>query len=72
MFEPNVFRRRRLAAWRTGTITLLVLSRLSNWHAMVIEAAQRSSAQALFGEDLGHGRRFGSVTVLNLFRVAGQ
>jgi predicted nucleic acid-binding protein len=41
---------------------------LSIWDAMVVEAALRAGAETLYSEDLGHGRRFGSLAVVNPFR----
>ena len=40
---------------------------LSIWDAMVVEAAIRAEAQTLYSEDLSHGQRFGSLTVVNPF-----
>ena len=40
---------------------------LSIWDAMVIEAAQRSGAEILYTEDLQHGQRFDTLTVINPF-----
>lgn len=40
---------------------------LSIWDAMVIEAAVRSGAQTLYTEDLSHGQRFDTLTVINPF-----
>lgn len=42
---------------------------LSIWDAMVIEAAQRAKAEVLYTEDLQHGQRFGTLTVVNPFLV---
>lgn len=42
---------------------------LSIWDAMVIAAAQRAQAQMLYTEDLTHGQRFDSLTVVNPFLV---
>ncbi|MFY3385174.1 PIN domain-containing protein [Paracidovorax sp. MALMAid1276] len=42
-------------------------SQLSVWDAMVVEAALLSGAQTLFTEDLGHGQRFGPLTIVNPF-----
>ena len=44
-----------------------VRHQLSIWDAMVIEAATRAEAQTLYSEDLSHGQRFGSLTVVNPF-----
>jgi predicted nucleic acid-binding protein len=40
---------------------------MSIWDAMVVEAANRSGADTLFSEDLSHGQRYGTVTVINPF-----
>ena len=40
---------------------------LSIWDAMVVEAANRAGAATLFSEDMGHGARYGTVTVINPF-----
>lgn len=40
---------------------------LSIWDAMVVEAATRAEARTLYSEDLSHGQRFGSLTVVNPF-----
>jgi len=40
---------------------------LSIWDAMVIEAALRAKADVLYTEDLQHGQRFGTLTVVNPF-----
>lgn len=37
------------------------------WDALIVEAAMRSGATTLLSEDLQHGRRFGTMTVLNPF-----
>jgi predicted nucleic acid-binding protein len=39
----------------------------SIWDAMVIEAAVCSGAQTLYTEDLTHGQRFDTLTVINPF-----
>ena len=44
-----------------------VESDLSIWDAMVVEAALLSGAATLYSEDLSHGQRFGTLTVLNPF-----
>ncbi len=40
---------------------------LSIWDAMVVEAALRAKADVLYTEDLQHGQRFGTLTVVNPF-----
>jgi predicted nucleic acid-binding protein len=44
-----------------------VQHQLSIWDAMVVEAALRAQAQTLYSEDLTHGRRFGTLAVINPF-----
>lgn len=44
-----------------------IVHRLSIWDAMVVEAAQRANAKTLYSEDLSHGQRFGTLTVVNPF-----
>jgi predicted nucleic acid-binding protein len=41
--------------------------KLSIWDAMVIEAALRAKAAVLYTEDLQHGQRFYTLTVVNPF-----
>jgi predicted nucleic acid-binding protein len=38
---------------------------LSFWDSLIVAAAQRSGAATLWSEDLGTGRRFGEVLVVN-------
>jgi predicted nucleic acid-binding protein len=45
---------------------------LSIWDAMVIEAALRAKADVLYTEDLQHGQRFGTLTVINPFLASIQ
>ena len=40
---------------------------LSIFDAMVVEAALRAEAQTLYSEDMQHGQRYGSLTVVNPF-----
>ena len=40
---------------------------ISYWDAAIIAAAERLSAKMLYSEDLSHGQRYGSVTVINPF-----
>ncbi len=40
---------------------------LSIWDAMVVEAALRADAQTLYSEDMQHGQRFGTLTIVNPF-----
>ena len=51
----------------TGAIEKSIAHQLSIWDAMVVEAALRCGAQTLYTEDLSHGQRFDSLTVLNPF-----
>lgn len=56
------------AALVEAAIQTSIQHRLSIWDAMVIEAATRAQAQVLYSEDLLHGQRFGSLTVVNPFK----
>jgi predicted nucleic acid-binding protein len=38
---------------------------ISFWDALVLQAAQSSSAEILYSEDLSHGQEYGSVRVVN-------
>ena len=51
----------------SAAIERSVTQQLSIWDAMVIEAAITAGAQTLYTEDLGHGQRFGPITVVNPF-----
>ena len=51
----------------TNAIEKSLQHQLSIWDAMVIEAALRGGAQTLYTEDLTHGQRFESLTVVNPF-----
>jgi predicted nucleic acid-binding protein len=51
----------------TSAIEKSMQHQLSIWDAMVIEAALRAQAQTLYTEDLTHGQRFGTLTVVNPF-----
>ena len=42
-------------------------SQLSIWDAMMVEAALRAEARTLYTEDLTHGQRFATLTVVNPF-----
>lgn len=37
------------------------------WDALILEAALRAKAEILYTEDLQHGQRFGTLTVMNPF-----
>ncbi|MFT3717193.1 PIN domain-containing protein [Pseudorhodoferax sp.] len=43
--------------------------RIAWWDALILEAALRAGAQRLYSEDGSHGRRFGSLEVVNPFLV---
>lgn len=51
----------------TSAIETSLQHQLSIWDAMVIEAALRCGAQTLYTEDLNHGQRFDTLTVVNPF-----
>lgn len=40
---------------------------ISYWDGAIVAAAKRLGAGTLFSEDLSHGRRYGSITVVNPF-----
>lgn len=40
---------------------------ISYWDGSIIAAAERLGASLLYSEDLGHGERYGSITVVNPF-----
>lgn len=44
---------------------------LSFWDALIVVAAMRGGASLIYSEDFGHGRKLGSVQVLNPFVEAG-
>jgi predicted nucleic acid-binding protein len=44
--------------------------RISYWDAAIIIAAERLGATTLYSEDLNDGQRYGSVTVVNPFRIS--
>ena len=54
-----------------GAMERSIRNRLSIWDAMVIEAALRAGARTLYSEDLTHGQRFDTLTVINPFLPAG-
>ncbi len=41
--------------------------RLSFWDALIVQAANRAAASALYSEDLSHGQLYGAVPVINPF-----
>jgi predicted nucleic acid-binding protein len=51
----------------TMAIEKSIQHQLSIWDAMVLEAALRSGSETLYSEDLQHGQRFGTLTVINPF-----
>ena len=55
------------AALVTAAIEKSVQHQLSIWDAMVIEAALRGGAHTLYTEDLTHGQRFDTLTIVNPF-----
>jgi predicted nucleic acid-binding protein len=42
---------------------------ISFWDAALIAAAERLNAKTVYTEDLSHGQKYGSVTVINPFRA---
>ena len=50
-----------------AAIDLHRLHSFSFWDALVVHAAQVSSAEVLYSEDLSDGQRYGSVRVVNPF-----
>ena len=48
------------------------IEQLSWFDALIVEAAIRSRCTLLFSEDLGHGRKFGNLTVRNPFLNASS
>ncbi|MCA9472774.1 MAG: PIN domain-containing protein [Nitrospirales bacterium] len=50
-----------------AAIDLQAKHRLSFWDSLIIEAACRSGAQALYSEDLSHGQHVGNLTIVNPF-----
>jgi predicted nucleic acid-binding protein len=45
-------------------------AQLSYWDSLIVAAAERAECSVLLTEDLQDGRRYGSVLVMNPFRVA--
>jgi predicted nucleic acid-binding protein len=43
--------------------------KISFWDAALVAAAERLKAPTLFTEDLSHGQKYGSVTVINPFKA---
>ncbi len=50
-----------------NAIELALQHQLSWWDALIVEAAIRANADVLYSEDGQHGRRFGSLSVVNPF-----
>lgn len=40
---------------------------ISYWDGAIVAAAERLGASTLYSEDLGHGQRYGSITIVNPF-----
>ncbi|HEU0008519.1 MAG TPA: PIN domain-containing protein [Verrucomicrobiae bacterium] len=68
---------RSLAAFPLVPVDLALIQRgaalsqryqISYWDGAVLAAAERLSAKTVFSEDMSHGQRYGSVTVVNPFR----
>ena len=51
----------------TSAIKLQAKAQLSFWDAMVVQAAIDAGCECLYSEDFGHGRRFGSLSIVNPF-----
>ena len=45
------------------------LFQLSYWDGAILAAAERLGAAILYSEDLSHGQKYGSVTVINPFKA---
>jgi predicted nucleic acid-binding protein len=52
-----------------SAITLSDRYQISYWDAALISAAETINVPTLFTEDLNHGQKYGSVTVVNPFRA---
>jgi predicted nucleic acid-binding protein len=46
--------------------------KISYWDGAIIAAAERLGASTLYSEDLSHGRRYGSISVVNPFFHEGS
>lgn len=44
--------------------------KISYWDGAIIAAAERLGAHTLYSEDLSHGQKYGTVTVINPFKAA--
>ena len=51
-------------------IDLSIRYQISYWDGAVLAAAERLGAATLYTEDLNHGQRYGTVTVINPFRTS--
>jgi predicted nucleic acid-binding protein len=49
-------------------IELQQKARLSFWDALVVQAALETGCEQLYSEDLNHGQRIGTLTIVNPFR----
>jgi predicted nucleic acid-binding protein len=65
--------------WKPPEMTIGILERAWHWtdqaqvsfsDAMIVAAAERTRCRFLLSEDFQHGRKFGSVTVLNPFETS--
>jgi predicted nucleic acid-binding protein len=52
-----------------NAITIAVRYNISQWDGAIIAAAEALEAPILYSEDLNHGQHYGSVQVLNPFRL---
>lgn len=46
------------------------LFQISYWDAALIAASERMNIPTLYTEDLNHGQKYGSVTVINPFKAS--
>jgi predicted nucleic acid-binding protein len=53
----------------TDAIGLQQKAQLSFWDAMVVQAAIEAECTKLYSEDMNEGQRFGSVVIVNPFKV---
>lgn len=51
-------------------IDLSIRYQISYWDGAILSAAERLGATTVFSEDLSHGQRYGTVTVLNPFKTS--
>jgi len=45
---------------------------ISFWDALIIHAAESAGAEVLYSEDLSHGQTYGTLRVVNPFRIEGE